>query len=63
MKELRQTAHETDERYQKACKSHNTVEITMKNTTSDLLSETRRLKNKLLQVRFIYKKHELSTLK
>ncbi|XP_071626384.1 intraflagellar transport protein 81 homolog [Temnothorax longispinosus] len=49
MKSLRQASRETDERYQKACKSHNTVEMTMKNTTSDLLSETKRLKNKLLQ--------------
>ncbi|KAL6266988.1 hypothetical protein P5V15_000071 [Pogonomyrmex californicus] len=49
MKTLRQTARETDERYQKACKSHNTVETSMKNTTSDLLSETKRLKDKLSQ--------------
>ncbi|XP_011705367.1 PREDICTED: intraflagellar transport protein 81 homolog [Wasmannia auropunctata] len=49
MKTLRQIARETDERYQKACKSHNTVEMSMKSTTSDLLSETKRLKNKLLQ--------------
>ncbi|XP_039312270.1 intraflagellar transport protein 81 homolog isoform X2 [Solenopsis invicta] len=49
MKALRQTVRETDERYQKACKSHNTVEMSMKNTTSDLLSETKHLKDKLLQ--------------
>ncbi|KAL0103446.1 hypothetical protein PUN28_017601 [Cardiocondyla obscurior] len=49
MKTLRQTARETDERYQKACKSHTTIETSMKNTTSDLLSETKRLKEKLLE--------------
>lgn len=63
MKTLRQTARETDERYQKACKSHNTVELSMKNTTSDLLFETKRLKDKLLQVTFIYLEHVLFTLK
>ncbi|XP_012220788.1 intraflagellar transport protein 81 homolog [Linepithema humile] len=47
IKTLRQVAYEIDERYQKACKSHNTVETSMKNTTSDLLSETKRLKDKL----------------
>ncbi|KYM98559.1 Intraflagellar transport protein 81 like protein [Cyphomyrmex costatus] len=49
MKSLRQTARETDERYRKACKSHNTVEMSIKNTTSDLLLETKRLKEKLSQ--------------
>ncbi|XP_032684677.1 intraflagellar transport protein 81 homolog [Odontomachus brunneus] len=49
IKILRQTARETDERYQKASKSHNTVETSMKNTTSDLLTETKRLKDKLLK--------------
>ncbi|XP_036142642.1 intraflagellar transport protein 81 homolog isoform X2 [Monomorium pharaonis] len=49
MKALRQIVRETNERYQKACKSHNTIEISMKNTTSDLLSETKRLKDKLLR--------------
>ncbi|KAG5318528.1 IFT81 protein, partial [Pseudoatta argentina] len=49
MKTLRQTARETDEKYRKARKSHNTVEMSIKNTTSDLLSETKRLKEKLLQ--------------
>ncbi|XP_029159105.1 intraflagellar transport protein 81 homolog [Nylanderia fulva] len=48
-KTLRQTARETDERYHKAYKSHNTVETNMKNTTSDLLSETKQLKDKLLK--------------
>lgn len=62
MKTLRQTARETDERYQKACKSHNTVEMSMKNTTSDLLFETKQLKDKLLQVKFIYREHALYTL-
>jgi len=50
MKTLRQTARETDEKYRKARKSHNTVEMSIKNTTSDLLSETKRLKEKLLKV-------------
>lgn len=49
MKVLRQTARETNERYQKACKSHNTVETSMRNTTSDLLSETQRMKEQLLK--------------
>ncbi|EFN80025.1 intraflagellar transport protein 81 homolog isoform X2 [Harpegnathos saltator] len=49
IKALRQIARDVDERYQKASKSHNTVETTMKNTTSDLLSETKRLKDKLLK--------------
>ncbi|KAM0736970.1 Intraflagellar transport protein 81-like protein [Formica fusca] len=49
VKTLRQTARETDERYHKAYKSHNMVEINMKNTTSDLLSETKQLKDKLLK--------------
>lgn len=54
IKTLRQTARETDERYQKAFKSHNTVETSMKNTTSDLLSETKRLKDKLLKVIYMF---------
>ncbi|EZA48925.1 Intraflagellar transport protein 81-like protein, partial [Ooceraea biroi] len=49
IKVLRQTARETNERYQKACKSHNTVETSMKNTTSDLLSETQRIKENLIK--------------
>ncbi|XP_012057649.1 PREDICTED: uncharacterized protein LOC105620770 [Atta cephalotes] len=49
MKTLRQTARKTDEKYRKARKSHNTIEMSIKNTTSDLLSETKRLKEKLLQ--------------
>jgi len=63
MKTLRQAARETDERYQKACKSHNTVEMSIKNSTSDLLFETKRLKDKLLQVKFIYRGHVLYILK
>lgn len=53
IKTLRQTARETDERYHKAYKSHNTVETNMKSTTSDLLSETKQLKDKLLKVIYI----------
>ncbi|GAB1867772.1 Intraflagellar transport protein 81 homolog [Camponotus japonicus] len=49
IKTLRQTVRETDERYHKAYKSHNTVETNMKSTTSDLLSETKQLKDKLLK--------------
>lgn len=56
IKTLRQTSRETDERYHKAYKSHNTVETNMKSTTSDLLSETKQLKDKLLKV--IYKKNK-----
>lgn len=55
IKVLRQTAREIDERYQKAFKSHNTVETSMKNSTSDLLSETKRLKDKLLKVIYVSK--------
>jgi len=50
IKVLRQTARETNERYQKACKSHNTVETSIKNTTSDLLFETQRIKENLIKV-------------
>lgn len=50
MKTIRQTARETDEKYRKVRKSHITVEMSIKSMTSDLLSETKRLKEKLLQV-------------
>jgi len=50
IKVLRQTARETNERYQKAYKSHNTVETSIKNTTSDLLFETQRIKENLIKV-------------
>jgi len=63
MKTLRQTAREIDERYRKAYKSHNTVEMSMKNTTSDLLFETKHLKDKLLQVKYIFREYILSMLK
>ncbi|KAH0949504.1 hypothetical protein HN011_006650 [Eciton burchellii] len=49
IKVLRQTARETNERYQKACKSHNTVETSIKNTTSDLLFETQQIKENLIK--------------
>ncbi|XP_018310125.1 uncharacterized protein [Mycetomoellerius zeteki] len=49
MKTIRQTARETDEKYRKVRKSHITVEMSIKSMTSDLLSETKRLKEKLLQ--------------